>query len=135
MLPASLARGVCALVFIGSGSLHFLWPGAYAAIVPRYLPGATALVALTGAAEIAGGAGLLVPATRRLAAAGLILLLIAVFPANIEMLEQHRERGGAWWKELLLWLRLPLQLALIGLVWAASRDVPASRGPSATFTR
>lgn len=101
-----------------AGALHFIRPGAYRAIVPGYLPWPDGLVALTGAAEIAGGAGLLVPATRRYAAVGLIVLLLAVLPANVEMLSQYRARGVPPWTELLLWLRIPMQGALIGWVWA-----------------
>lgn len=101
-----------------AGALHFVQPGAYRAIIPDYLPWPGTLVALTGAAEMAGGAGLLVRATRRYAALGLVLLLIAVLPANVEMLAQYREAGAPWWRELLLWVRLPMQLVLIGWVWA-----------------
>lgn len=112
-----------ALLFFGAGVLHFLSPGPFMRIVPPYLPASRLLVYLSGAAEIAGGLGLLVPATRRRAGWGLILLLIAVFPANVYML-QTLGAGMAvplW----ALWLRLPLQLVLIAWVWWASQ-------PSAT---
>jgi uncharacterized membrane protein len=67
-----------------------------------------------GIAEIAGGIGLLIPQTRSAAAIGIILLLIAVFPANIYMLTS--KGAGMKIKNWFLWLRLPLQLVL--LAWA-----------------
>jgi uncharacterized membrane protein len=85
----SLSRGLLAVLFIGAGVLHFVAPATYLHIMPPYLPAPLALVYLSGAAEIAGGVGLLIPATRQLAGWGLILLLLAVFPANVYMLQTH----------------------------------------------
>jgi uncharacterized membrane protein len=103
--------------------MHFLVPGPYRAIMPPYLPWHAGLVALSGVAEMAGGIGLLVPWTRRAAGIGLILLLLAVFPANVEMLVRYREQGAGAFAQLLLWLRLPLQAVLIWWVWRVSRRV------------
>ena len=69
---------------------------------------------IVGVAEIAGGIGLLIPQTRAAAAWGIILLLIAVFPANIYMLTS--KGAGMKIKMWFLWLRLPLQLVF--LAWA-----------------
>jgi uncharacterized membrane protein len=80
MKPAVI---VGALVFIAAGTMHFVAPSAYVKIMPPALPAKELLVAISGAAEIAGGIGLLVPALRFSAAMGLIALLVAVFPANI----------------------------------------------------
>lgn len=110
-----------ALLFVVAGTLHFLIPAPYLGIMPPWLPAHAALVAISGAAEIAGGIGLLLPQTRRAAGIGLILLLVAVLPANIQMLLLYRARGVPWWGELLLWLRLPLQLLLIWGVWRVSQ--------------
>ena len=82
-----------AVVFIVAGVFHFLFPGAYTGIVPPMLPQPKALVLISGAAEIAGGAGVLLRATRRVAGLGIILLLIAVFPANVP--NAHQPSGGA----------------------------------------
>ena len=114
-------RLALALLFIVAGVLHFVIPAPYRAIMPPWLPAHGALVAISGAAEIAGGIGLLHPVTRRAAGIGLILLLVAVFPANIQMLLLYRARGVPWWGELLLWFRLPLQVLLIWGVWRVSR--------------
>jgi uncharacterized membrane protein len=114
-------RIALAVLFVIAGVVHFVLPAPFRAIMPQWLPAHAALVAISGAAEIAGGIGLLLPATRRAAGVGLILLLVAVFPANVQMLLQYRARGVPWWGELLLWLRLPLQFLLIWGVWRVSR--------------
>ncbi|MEO7038795.1 MAG: hypothetical protein ABI186_02070 [Candidatus Elarobacter sp.] len=106
--------------FILAGALHFLRPEMYEKIVPPALGHARELVALSGIAEIAGGVGLLIPATRRAAGFGLIALLLAVWPANIFMaLDARRfaEMAPAW----VLWGRVPLQLVLIWWVERISR--------------
>src|SRR5689334_10622155 len=92
------------------GVLHFVNPGGFVRIVPAYLPAPLALVLISGAAEILGGLGLLVPRTRRLAAWGLVALYLAVFPANLNMAIHQIPLGDAPIaadKVWLLWLRLP----------------------------
>ncbi len=107
-------------LFVGSGVLHFADPKPFVAIVPPSLPRPDALVALSGACEIAGGVGLLVPALRRPAGFGLVALLLAVFPANIYMAAADVPAGGVrfpWWAHAL---RLPFQFVLIAAVaWTA----------------
>ncbi len=113
-------QGLVGLGFIAAGTLHFVSPGTYMRIMPSYLPLHREIVLASGAAEIAGGAGVLVPAARGVARWWLIALLVAVFPANVEMaLHPDRFRGIP---PLLLWLRLPLQAAFIGLVLRATRS-------------
>ena len=106
---------VLGAVFVAAGILHFVRPAVYEAIMPRYLPAHRTLVYASGVAEIAGGAGVLHPRTRRPAGWWLIATLVAIFPANVEMAvhaERFRRIPGP-----LLWARLPLQGALIGWVW------------------
>lgn len=100
--------------------MHLLKPGLYRPIMPKALPAHDALILMSGLAEMAGGVGVLIPRTRRAAGLGLILLLIAVFPANIEMLRLYRPQGVSGWHELLLWLRLPLQPVLVWWTWRAT---------------
>jgi len=114
-------RAVYGLSFIAAGAMHFVVPAYYQAIVPSYLPAPAALVAVSGVAEIAGGIGLLIPWLRPAAGIGLIALLVAVFPANVEMLRLYRAHGVAGWTETVLWLRLPLQAVLIWWAWRLSR--------------
>jgi uncharacterized membrane protein len=109
-----LARYLFGLGFIVAGLNHFLMTAFYVSIVPPYLPAPLALVVISGLAEIGLGALLLFQRWAPLAAWGLIALLIAVFPANLNMAlhpDQFRYAPAA-----LLWLRLPLQAVLIA--WA-----------------
>jgi uncharacterized membrane protein len=105
-------------IYLTTGLLHFLRPRMYQAIMPEYLPAHRELVLASGAAEMAGGAGLLSERTRRAAGLWLIATLVAVFPANLHMaLHPERYRRFPRWA---LWVRLPLQAALIAQVWAAA---------------
>ncbi len=106
--------------FVAAGVLHFVRPESYMGIVPDYLPAHRALVLGSGAAEIAGGSALLVPKYRARAGKGLILLLVAVFPANLDM-ALHAQRHSI--APALLWARLPLQGVLIWWVHRASQPV------------
>ena len=121
MTRIEAARTAYGLFFIVAGTLHFIMPDYYTAIVPSYLPAPQALVALSGVAEIAGGIGLMIPRLQQAAGVGLVLLLLVVFPANFEMLRQARAQSGSPWVETVLWLRLPLQIVLIWLAWRLSR--------------
>jgi uncharacterized membrane protein len=106
------------LGFVAAGAFHFVRPALYARIVPPFLPFPLALVYISGVAEILGGIGVLIPSLRAWAGLGLIVLLIAVFPANIYM-AVGPEHAGLGVPRIWLWLRLPLQLVLIAWVaWA-----------------
>jgi len=102
------------IVFVLAGINHFLNPDFYLRIMPPYLPWHLFLVYLSGVFEIALGALLLIPKFSRLAAWGLIALLIAVFPANIYM-AMNTELFPEF-NPILIWLRLPLQFLMIA--WA-----------------
>lgn len=115
------SRLLLAGIFVFAGVMHFVIPASYVAIMPPWLPWHRALVYASGVAEIAGGIGLLIDRTRRAAGMGLVLLLIAVWPANLQMLLNARAADASPTYEALLWLRLPLQLALIWWVWRASK--------------
>jgi len=84
------------------------------AMVPPGLPRPDLLVALTGVAEAVGAILLLVPATRHLAAFGLILLFVLMLPANVSAARRHLTLRGR--PATALWLRVPMQLLFI--VWA-----------------
>lgn len=100
-----------ALLYIAAGINHFVRPAMYRKIMPPWLPAHHTLVLLSGVAEIVLGVLLLFPATRVWAAWGIIALLLAVFPANIQMAVQYYRSGHPYlWLALL---RLPLQFLLI----------------------
>ncbi|WP_338874678.1 DoxX family protein [Spirosoma sp. SC4-14] len=106
----NLSLYVQVFIYVASGINHFWNAKVYQTIMPPYIPAPGLMVSLSGIAEIGLGIGLLFPATRSLSAWGLILLLIAVFPANVYMATSNRfARFPAW----LRWARLPLQAVLI----------------------
>ena len=112
------ATALLGAFFIVAGANHFVHPSVYQRIVPPSLPAPALLVAISGAAEILGGIGVLLPATRKLAGAGLIVLLVAVFPANAYM-AQHAQLYRDIASAAILDIRLPFQAVLIGWVWWA----------------
>ena len=130
-----LARTLMGVLYVAAGTLHFVATETYMRIVPSYLPAHRSLVLISGAAEIAGGLGLLVPQTRagqpgRAAAWGLIALLIVVFPANLTTITEH-----ARFSQIPLWaawLRLPLQLPLIYWAWRYTRLDSVAQAPGAS---
>lgn len=97
-----------------AGVNHFLNPDFYMKIMPPYLPLHLFLIYLSGAIEIILGILLLIPKFQHLAAWGIILLLIAVFPANIHMATNTELYPDI--NPLLIYLRLPLQF--VAMAWA-----------------
>jgi uncharacterized membrane protein len=123
----TVSQWLLGLFFVTAGVLHFVLPASYVKIMPPWLPWHAALVAVSGACEIAGGLGVLVVWTRRIAGVGLIALSLAVLPANVQMLlNAYAMAEGTWWQAVLL-LRLPLQFLLIWWIWAAAGVREAGR--------
>jgi len=116
-----VGRILLALIFLISGTLHFLAPGVYLRIMPSYLPAHRLLLYVSGAAELLGSIGLLIPSTRQAAAWGLVVLLIAVLPANIYMATSHLRLPGIMGQSWAQWLRVPLQIPLIYWAWFYTR--------------
>ncbi len=109
-----ILKYLLAFGFVLAGINHFINHDFYLKMMPSYLPAHLFLVYLSGVFEIALGVLLLIPKFTRLAAWGLIALLIAVFPANIYM-AQHAEMFSEF-SQTALYLRLPVQIILIA--WA-----------------
>lgn len=118
-------RWLLTAAMVAAGANHFIAPATYVAMMPAALPAHLALVYVSGVAEIAGGLGLILPATRRLAAWGLVALLLAVFPANVNMAIHHLPLGARAVPAWALWARLPLQALLIAWAWWYTRPAPA----------
>jgi len=120
-----LKRGLqwlMAIFYVSAGISHFVNTDFFVRIVPDYLPFPLALVYVSGVCEVALGVLVVVPATTRWAAWGIIALLIAVFPANIHMVVHNIPlRPDAAPNPLALWLRLPLQGVLIAWAWWYTR--------------
>jgi len=109
--------------FIG-GIAHFVATDTEARIVPPYIPWPVAAVLVSGVFELLGTFGILLPATRKAAGIGLFVLTLAVTPAHIYMLQQPELFPVPIWA---LWLRLPIQVALLWLiVWSTWRLHPRS---------
>ncbi|HEX4966061.1 MAG TPA: MauE/DoxX family redox-associated membrane protein [Thermoanaerobaculia bacterium] len=104
------------VLFVVAGAAHFVRPDVYVRIMPPYLPWHRALVYVSGVCEVVLGVLVLVPRFTVPAAWGLIALLIAVFPANVHMAMNPRLYPAV--PSALLWLRLPLQGALIAWVYS-----------------
>jgi uncharacterized membrane protein len=117
----TIVRWVATIAMVVVGVKHFLNPAPFVGIVPAALPHKLALVYVSGVAEIAGGLGLILPATRRAAAWGLIALYVAVFPANINMAVNHLPLGADPVPQWLLWARLPLQIVFIAVAYWYTR--------------
>lgn len=118
MSTHELARYALTAFMTFAGVMHFAKPKPFIAIVPRVLPAKRALIYVSGAFEILGGLGLLLPQTRLVAGWGLAALYVAVFPANVSMALRGMQFGRM--HRALTWLRLPLQLPLIALaIWCA----------------
>jgi len=112
----AIFRCLLAAFFLAAGANHFRMPDLYLGMMPTWLPRPLALVYLSGVAEILGGIGVMFPATSRLAGWGLIILLVAIFPANLHVALQGRMPGFDF-SPLTLWLRLPFQVVLLAWVW------------------
>jgi len=118
--------------FIFGGVMHFLKPATYMAMMPPWIPLHKESVAVSGVAEVVGGAALFSDRTARFGGWWLIALLVAVFPANVHMAvnpEQIKGLEKTGIPQWALWARLPLQPLAIWLTWLATK--PARNNPDA----
>jgi uncharacterized membrane protein len=122
----SVMRWLLGLLFVFAGILHFVDAEFFVKIVPPYIPWPLAMVYVSGVFEALLGVLLLIPKYTTAAAWGLIALLIAVFPANLHMTIHADEFPD--FSPILLWIRLPLQAALIAWAYWFTRN-PAPTGP------
>ena len=125
MAARRATRSAAALAaLLGAGGVaHFLVPAPYAAIVPPMLGAPYAWVYASGVAELACAVGLLVPRRRRAAALASAVLLVAVFPANVQMALDAGD-GSAIYRAIV-YARLPLQVPLV--LWALRVAGPRDR--------
>jgi uncharacterized membrane protein len=112
-----------AAVYIVAGINHFIHPGVYLKIMPPWVGWQPTLVIVSGVLEILFGLMLFFPGTRQIASWCIIGLLVAVFPANIQMMLNYlHENNPRLWIAIL---RLPLQFVLIW--WAYLFTKPISQ--------
>ena len=108
---------ISSIFYVIVGIKHFIEPEYFLSIVPPYLPYHLELVYISGLFEILFGLLILYPKYRYYGAIGLILLLVAVFPANIYLAQskEAQEALGAT-QEIATW-RLPIQGVLIWIAY------------------
>jgi len=124
---------VLGLFVLLAGIMHFVNPGFFNDIVPPWLPpGESFWTYLSGVAEIVIGIMLLRRATRRRGALAAIWLFVLVYPANIYMTWDWRDRAAS--EQLVSWLRLPLQFVIIWWAWRiAQRNRNEPHWPGSTI--
>lgn len=123
--PRRIGLLLLAAFFVYAGVSHFTNTAFFVSIVPPYLPAHVELVYASGVFEILGGLAVLPKASRSLAGFGLILLLLAVFPANVHMaLNPDQFPDTPRWG---LYVRLPVQAVFIAWAWWATRPDKSAR--------
>ncbi len=118
------ALGLAAFIG-GAGVMHFVRPQFFDDVVPDWMPGDPRTTTyVSGVVEIAAGALVALPPTRRLGALLALATFLGVYPANISAAVQggyaHVEGFGG--SALAAWLRLPLQIPMIWWAWRVARS-------------
>ena len=126
--PRRFALLGLAALFVVAGANHFVSTEFYVGIMPAYLPLHLELVYLSGLLEMLGGAAVLVPRARSSAGWFLIALLVAVFPANLNMALHAEQFPGL--SASALYARLPLQGLLIAWTYWATRPERSAGDPT-----
>lgn len=120
-LRLNWALWLMAFLYAAAGVNHFINPGFYVNIMPDYLPAHLALVYLSGVAEIALALGLCIERARRASAWLIIAMLVVFLTVHVHMLVHADRYDVPGWA---LWLRFPLQAALIYWAWRYTRARP-----------
>jgi uncharacterized membrane protein len=113
-------RVLLSALFLFAGTVHLLDPRLFLPVMPPFIPFHLPCIIISGVCELAGGLGLLIPSRRILywTGCGLLLLLVAVFPANIYMAVENIRIHGFPSQPWMGWARLPLQpLLMLGVSW------------------
>jgi uncharacterized membrane protein len=114
------ARYALAVMFIFTATAHFnKMKHDLARMIPAYFPRPLLLVYVTGVLELVGAAGLLLPQFRRIAGICLIALLVGMFVANVNADQKGVTLRGK--PPTPLWLRAPMQVFFIALLWWSPR--------------
>lgn len=111
-----------AAMMVGIGVSHFLVPQWFERIIPRWFPWRREAVMWSGVAEVASGALLAVPRTRRAGAYLSTATIVAVYPANIQMaIDASRGSSQVGIPAWAAWARLPLQVPMVLRAWSFTR--------------
>ena len=115
---------VLGLFFTLAGVMHFVNPSFFDEIVPPWLwPSERFWTYISGFAELVIGPLILVPRTRRIGSLAAIVLLIAVYPANLYMTWDWRDRSVG--QQFVSWARLPFQFIFMWAAWMVARSQPS----------
>ena len=127
--PAPLTRDIKVLsaIFVTSGIVHLVRPETYEPIMPKVVPAHREVILASGVLELVCAAGLLHPATRRLAGWASLGVLLAVYPANFKMAGDAMQTDNQQFKAVAIG-RLPLQLPMIRSALKAARRPDRSPG-------
>jgi uncharacterized membrane protein len=120
LIALLLIRLLLSALFLFAGVLHLANTNLFLPIMPPFLPFPRLCVQVSGVFEILGGIGLLMPQReiQILTGFGLVLLLLAVFPANIYMATNNLRIHGMPTQPWMGWARLPLQpLLILAVLW------------------
>ncbi len=111
------------IFYLLAGINHFIHPSSYLQVIPPYLPAHEVLNDIAGVAEITAAILLHIRTTRKLAAWGIVMMLLAFVPVHIYMIQQAPMRMGSLLiTPLIAWLRLPLQAVLIFWAYTFTRN-------------
>lgn len=113
-------RWLATIFFTVSGSAHFVIPEFFRAMMPPFIPFQDFFIILTGIAEIAGAIGIQIPKYRKLAGQLMIVLLVAIFPANIYVAIAQPVLPNLDYSPQSMWWRLLLQPLFIAWIWLVS---------------
>ena len=115
---------VMSILYIYVGINHFIDTKSFLIIIPPYLQTiGLEIIYLSGIFEIILGILLIIPKYRKIASYGIILLLIAVYPANIYLAFNEEPQNLMGISSFMAsWVRLPLQFIFIGLAYWHSKD-------------
>ena len=119
----AIGRASSSAMLLFTGSSHFSpMKHDFVAMLPERMPKDVRIIYATGLTEIAGAAGLLIPRTRRAAGWALVAQLAAMFPANVNAARKGIPLRGR--PPTTLWLRAPMQLLFIAVIWASAISEP-----------
>jgi uncharacterized membrane protein len=116
-MTKTILRYLLAIIFIGSGVMHFILPDTYVKVMPDFIPYPLACVLISGVLELAGGVGLLMPKWRNRASWLIVALLLSFLAVHIpHIMNGGRVMDGITLPLAAVWGRLAFQAVFI--VWA-----------------
>jgi uncharacterized membrane protein len=126
LLPTRASLVLLVGMLAGVGTLHFLHPRPFDALVPKALGNPRVWTYASGAAELTGAALVANPRTRRFGGWWVAVLFVVIFPGNVKAALDGGTRGlpAPLDSGIAAWLRLPLQLPLVAWALRHARGRP-----------